>query len=237
VGFGIILVLNRANVGHPEEIVDFFSELGVNSIKINPINMIGDAQLTWDGMSITPDEYCEFLDTFVDCSVDKQVSLREYNLGEYLQHLIRRVHDYRCMRSNCGAGRSFFLIDAAGDVYPCAHSAGIPSWRLGKISDAPTGLAVLGAQNDIVQQFPRRLVEQIEDTRRCPWRHFCEGGCAVNAYQRSRTILAPDTLCSFYERFYPRLLERLASAPTRFQTLLDLTLGPQRASVVDSPLT
>ncbi|MGH2601837.1 MAG: SPASM domain-containing protein, partial [Dehalococcoidia bacterium] len=161
----------------------------------------------------------------------------EQNLVEYMQHLMRRVHNYRCMRSNCGAGRSFFLIDAAGEVYPCAHSAGIPSWRLGKISDAAGDLLGMSAEHDVMQLFPLRLVEQMDEPRRCPWRHFCEGGCAVNAFQRFGTILSPDTLCSFYELFYPRLLERLASAPARFQTLLDLTLGLQRASVVDFALT
>ena len=236
VQFGVILVLNRANVGHAEDLVDFFAELGVVSIKVNPISMIGDAQLAWDAMAITPDEYFEFLDTFVDCIVERRIALSESNLREYLQYLFRRIHDYRCMRSNCGAGRSFFLVDASGDVFPCAHSAGIPSWRLGTIGEAAGDFIGLGARNDVVQQFPLRLVEQIEATRSCPWRHFCEGGCAVNAYQQFGTIQAPDTLCAFYERFYPRLFERLATDPAKFQTLLDLTFGPAHASVVEFAL-
>jgi len=236
VTFGVILVLNRANVEHPEEIVDFFTEAGINSIKVNPISMIGDARLTWNDMAITGDQYFDFLDAFTERVIEKRVPLNESNLAEYLRYLVRRIHDYRCMRSNCGAGRSFFIVDASGDVYPCAHSAGIPSWRLGKVSDAAGDLVGMGAKNRFVQQFSLRLVEQIEDARRCPWRHFCEGGCAVNAYQRFGTIQAPDTLCSFYERFYPRLLERLAGEPERFQTLLDLVLGPERASVVDFAL-
>jgi radical SAM protein with 4Fe4S-binding SPASM domain len=236
VRFGVIMVLSRTNVGHPQAIIDFFGELGVESVKINPINMIGDAQSTWDRMGITSEEYFDFLETFIDYVVEMKAPLGEANLREYLQHLIRRVHNYRCMRSNCGAGRSFFVIDAKGDVYPCAHSAGIPSWRLGAIREAAGDLPTLGARNVVVQQFPLRLVERIAEARCCPWRHFCEGGCAVNAYQRFGTIQAPDTLCTFYERFYPRLLERLAGEPARFQTLLDLTLGPGQASVVDIAL-
>ena len=236
VRFGVITVLSRTNVGHPQAIVDFFGELGVAFIKINPINMIGDAEATWDRTGITPEDYFDFLERFINYSVESKAPLSESNLREYLQHLIRRVHNYRCMRSNCGAGRSFFLIDAKGDVYPCAHSAGIPSWRLGAIGEAAGDLPALGASNVVVQQFPVRLVERIAETRRCPWRHFCEGGCAVNAYQRFGTIHAPDTLCAFYERFYPRLLERLVREPARFQTLLDVTLGPGQASVVDIAL-
>jgi uncharacterized protein len=233
VRFGVIVVLSLTNIDDPQAMVDFFADLGVGSIKINPVNMIGDAQATWNRVGITPEQYFEFLEAFIDHCVSQRAPFGETNLREYLQHLIRRIHNYRCMRSNCGAGRSFFLIDAKGDVYPCAHSAGLSSWRLGRIGEAAGDLPALGARNSIVQEFPNRLVERITEARSCPWRHFCEGGCAVNAYQRFGTIQAPDTLCTFYERFYPRLLERLADEPDRFQTLLDLTLGAGQASVVD----
>lgn len=233
VSFGVILVLNRANVEHPNEIIDFFCELGVESLKINPINMIGHATRTWNRMAITSDEYFTFLDRFIERLIERQVQLSEGNLAEYLRYLVHRTHHYRCMRSTCGAGTSFFLVDAGGDVYPCAHSAGLPSWRLGTITEAAGDLIGLGAQNGVVKELPLRLVERIADTRLCPWRHFCEGGCAVNAYQRYGTIQAPDSLCAFYERMYPRLLERLAAAPRDFQELMDITLGRNRATVVE----
>jgi uncharacterized protein len=37
--FGTIVVLNRTNVAHPEELADFLTSLGVKSTKINPISM------------------------------------------------------------------------------------------------------------------------------------------------------------------------------------------------------
>ncbi len=234
--FGTILVLNRMNVRHPEEIADFMVELGIKSTKINPISLIGDAQSTWDEMAITTDEYFEFLDRFATHIVDKDLRLREANLAEYLKYLTFRAHDYRCMRSNCGAGSSFFLVDAKGDVYPCAHSAGIPEWRIGTVDEANGDLRQLGERNPIVTQFRNRLVEQIATTKRCPWRHLCEGGCAVNAYQKFGTILAPDVLCSFYERWYPRLLEWLTTNPGRFQQLLDVMLGKGQTEVVSVEL-
>jgi len=237
VPFGVIVVLSRANIADLEGLLSFFAELGVRSLKINPVNRIGDAQMTWDTLSITPDQYFDFIDSFVACLMQGRMSFSESNLAEYLKYLTRRRRDYRCMRSNCGAGQSFFVVDAAGDVYPCAHSAGIHAWRLGTITDAAGDLVSLGTRSEIVQHFPQRLVDQMEETRSCPWRHFCEGGCAVNAQQRFGTIHAPDTLCAFYERLYPRLLERLAAEPHRFQTLLDVTLGQGRASVVEFSLS
>jgi uncharacterized protein len=233
---GTILVLNRMNVGHPEEIADFMVEIGIRSTKINPISMIGDARSTWDEMAITTDEYFEFLDRFAAHVVDNDLRLREANLAEYLKYLTFRAHDYRCMRSNCGAGSSFFLVDAVGDVYPCAHSAGIPEWRIGTVDEADGDLRQLGGRNPIVAQFKDRLVDEIDTTKRCPWRHLCEGGCAVNAYQKFGTILAPDVLCSFYERWYPRLLDWLTTSPERFQRLLDVMLGKGQTTVVSVEL-
>ena len=236
VKFGTILVLNRANVPYPEEIADFFVDLGIKSTKVNPVNMIGDAQRTWDDMSISSDEYFEFLDRWIAHVTAHELPLNESNLGEYLRYLYRRIHDYRCMRSNCGAGESFFLVDASGDIYPCAHSAGIPEWRLGSIDKANGGRVALGREHPVIRSFSKRLVERMEDTRTCPWRHFCEGGCAVNAYQKFGTIVARDTLCSFYERIYPRLLEIMASDADRFQRLLDITFGAGRIGVVSFSL-
>lgn len=234
--FGTILVLNRVNVSYPREIADFLVEVGINSTKFNPISMIGDAQRTWDNMAITTDEYFEFLTAFVDYIVEAKLPVKEANLAEYLKYLVRRAHDYRCMRSNCGAGKSFFLVDAKGDVYPCAHAAGIPEWRIGTIDEAGGDLVQLGKRNPVVAQFRDRLVEKVPETRICPWRHFCEGGCAVNAYQKFGTLLAPDTLCAFYERIYPHLLELFATVPARFQTLLDLTFGKDQVRVVSFQL-
>ena len=231
--FGTIVVLNRTNVDHPEELADFLASLGVKSTKVNPISKIGDAQGTWGHLAIDADEYCGFLERFIDHILDQGLRLQESNLREYLKYLVRRMHDYRCMRANCGAGRSFFLVDASGDVYPCAHSAGIPEWKLGRLTDAKGDLPSMGKHNPVIAHFDERLVDRMEQTRGCPWRHFCEGGCAVNAYQRFGSILGPDTLCAAYERVYPALLTRLALMPARFQELLDLTFGGDQAQVVE----
>ena len=124
------------------------------------------------------------------------------------------------------------MIDAKGDVHPCAHSANLPEWQLGHVDDADGDLVGLAKNNSIIQQFQNRLVEQIPETKVCPWRHFCEGGCAVNAYQHHGGILAPDSRCSFYELMYPRLFERLAEDHREFQRLLDLNIGRGRVEVI-----
>jgi uncharacterized protein len=234
---GVIVVLSRANVDHAAEIADFLVAQDLHHVKINPVDLIGDAQRSWDSLAITSDEYFAFLEAFVDHILEADLNLAESNLSAYIEHLIFRKRKSRCLRSNCGAGKSFFLIDAKGDVYPCAHSANLPQWRLGAIEEAAGDLVGLGSKNAVVRQFSDRLVDRLPDTRACPWRHLCEGGCAVNAYQHYGGILAADSLCSFYERLYPRLLERLAMEPEAFQHLLDLTFGAGHAEVVSLDLS
>jgi len=236
IAVGVIVVLSRANVGHAAEIADFLVAQDVHHVKINPVDLIGDAQRNWHSLAITSDEYFAFVEAFVDHLIEAGLELAESNLAAYIEHLIFRTRKSRCLRSNCGAGKSFFLIDAKGDVYPCAHSANLPKWRLGTIEEAKGDLIGLGSKNPIVRQFSERLVDRLPDTRTCPWRHLCEGGCAVNAYQHYGGILAADSLCSFYERLYPRLLERLAMEPASFQRLLDLTFGAGHAEVISLDL-
>jgi len=232
IAVGVIVVLSRANAGHAAEIADFLVAQDLHHVKINPVDLIGDAQRSWDSLAITSDEYFAFMETFVNHILETGLDLAESNLAAYIENLIFRKRQSRCLRSNCGAGKSFFLIDAKGDVYPCAHSANLPEWRLGTIEEAEGDLVGLGSKNPIVRQFSERLVDRLPDTKTCPWRHLCEGGCAVNAYQHHGGILAADSLCSFYERLYPRLLERLAVKPASFQRLLDLTFGADHAEVV-----
>lgn len=233
---GVIVVLSRMNVGHPEEIADFLVAQKVHRAKINPIDRVGKAQHSWDKMSVSGNEYFVFMERFIDHVIDTSLILSEDNLAAYLGRLVFREHKTRCMRSNCGAGKSFFVIDAKGDVYPCAHSSNLPEWRIGNIDEAKGDLIRLGTCNSIVEQFHRRLVDQIPETTICSWRHFCEGGCAVNAYQHYDSILAPDPRCSFYELVYPWLFERLATEPQKFQHLLDLTIGKDRAEVISFDL-
>jgi uncharacterized protein len=239
VGFGVISVLTRHNVHHAERMVQFFSELNVNSVKINPVNLIGNAGKAWDEVGITGEEYFNFLDTFIEYTQSKEIQLREPNLSECIKNIVFRIHEYRCMRSNCGAGRSFFVTDANGDIFPCAHSTAIGSWKLGNIADAETagGLVSLGAKNRVVTAISKRMVDRMPATSSCPWRHFCEGGCAVNAFKAHGTVSSKDPLCSFYEKMYPRLFERLASSPVEFQDLLDRQLGKGVAEIRKFSLT
>lgn len=233
VRFGIITVLSRQTLRHPARMVRFYNDLGSRSVKLNPVNLIGDADSAWDTVGVTGQEYFEFLDELVDATLQTGVVLREGNLSECIRNLIFRVHEYRCMRSNCGAGQTFFVVDAKGDVFPCAHSTAIESWRLGSVKDAERagGFVALGERSDAVNAIASRLVDDMPATSSCPWRHFCEGGCAVNAFKQNGMIGSRDPLCSFYEKMYPRLLERLATSPTSFQTLLDSQLGSGIARV------
>jgi len=225
--FGTISVLTRHNVNHAERMVQFFSELGIRSVKINPVNLIGDADSTWDTIGISGEEYFEFLDTFLEATLQFRIKLKEANLAECIKNIVFRVHEYRCMRSNCGAGQTFFVVDSRGDIFPCAHSTAIESWRLGSLVDAERagGFAALGARSEPVNTIARRRVDDMPATSSCHWRHFCEGGCAVNAFKAHGAIASQDPLCSFYEKMYPRLFQRLAASPGIFQDLLDGQLG------------
>ena len=150
-------------------------------------------------------------------------AFEESTLEAIVRNLVARTRDYRCMRSPCGAGDDYLVVNAHGDVYPCARFVGDEGLRLGNVSD---GRPLEGRANDnrLVRQMRERTVACIPECRECTWRHLCEAGCALGA-RAHHGAGHPDPLCEFYRAIYPHMMAHLYHHPEMAQHFLPQAIG------------
>lgn len=220
VHFGVVLTVSRHNVSKAEDICEFLNNLQPNSIKINPVMRVGRAVYN-PSSTITAEEYLQFMQRIMTCLMSGQAVIREFILSEVVHRLISKFRDYRCMRGNCNAGATYFVIDPRGYVFPCAaitrqHAV------LGHVNDSMCALELLANRVDYLRRFTSRHPCSAQQCQDCSWRHFCLGGCALQALEEPSldfsSVLDPN--CCFFRGMYSFLLESLSTSPHDFERYL-----------------
>lgn len=201
-----LTVINRYNVHCAEKVVDYFLSLGSHLGMFLSTLKLGAAIDHWDDIGIEPYEFFGFMKQMVEHSREDR-HFECLMIKRMLDNLTKPTRDFRCMRSPCGAGLDYIVVDSKGDVYPCSHHVHRKELRMGNIADS-IPLHLYALQNGFLKEmFIKRRVRNIPQCSRCPWRHFCESGCALDSYYHYAHLLGPSTLCGYYKKMYPFLLQ------------------------------
>ena len=208
---GTLTVVGRHNIDRAEELLEFFTQLGLVGVRFNVIIAKGRGQDSWEEFGVTPGEYFEFMKTVIRY-IGRTRAFREANLQHLVRNLVMRRRNFRCMRSPCGAGLDYLVISSEGDVYPCVHWLREPGLKLGNVRELDS-LEWVFLSSSEVKEMASRITNRIPGCRQCEWRHFCEGGCALGARDWHGTLLSPSPLCEYYRTIYPFLLDYLAYDP------------------------
>jgi len=207
--FGLICVISRKNAGHIRQILDHFRSLGFVRVKINPVSKLGRAFNTWDELSVGPDEFLHIHKEYLKYVIEDSHPVIDDNTYFMLGNIGQKMHSYRCMRSQCGAGYSFFSIDPEGDIFPCDRYRDKDCLNLGNVRNAPA-MESLASGNKIVKKLSHRLTEKIELCRECDFKRLCEGGCTYETYYHSGKINVPHPWCSYFKEIYQELFKAIS---------------------------
>lgn len=209
-GNAAICVVSRANYRRLDKILAGYTELGLTGIKLNPVTCNGRARGDWERLALEPSEFLRFHTQYLDMVSDGDCSIVDENTATMLDIIGSRMHPYRCMRSQCGAGRDFMTFTANGDIYPCTQTRSKPKFRLGNIRE-------IDRLNDIWKNNPiiAKLTERhagivVSECRECSYKRFCEAGCPTASYEHFGTMDAPHPWCQYYRGIYGELFRRLA---------------------------
>ena len=211
VAFGALVVLNRSNVECVAELVDFLLDNGVTSFKLNPVSYLGTVRENWQDIGLEPAEVVRYFRELIDLLAARGYALLEANLLTMLDFLTSKQRTSRCHRVHCGAGDTFQVVSAAGDIYPCGRSTQSPAMRLGNIFDSGvTSLSEPARDNVQVIQIRDRRPRDFDDCASCPYRQFCQAGCSAQSFERYGTVRHKTPECTFFKTLYPHLMSVLS---------------------------
>lgn len=205
VGFGALVVLNRANGTDPLRLIDFLAENGIERVKINPIAFLGDARGNWDDLGLTQDQIIAYFKGFLHEIVAREAQLCEANVIDMIAHLISKRRTSRCLRTHCGAGDAFVAIAADGSIYPCGRATQSPGLRLGTVAEE-TDITAAGRRNPHIQAIQSRRPADFDDCGVCAYRALCQAGCSAQAFEKYGTVRHKTPECDFYKTMYPELM-------------------------------
>lgn len=216
--FGVLCVVTKNSCTRLDEILEHFEELGLRNVKLNPVFKLGRAQYGWDALAVEPGEYLEAHKAYLNYVTRAQSPVIEENTTYLLENLATKMHPYRCMRSQCGAGSDFLTFTAEGDVYPCSRYRTHPELRLGSVAELG-GLDGAWRANPVMVKLTNRRVETIPECEKCLYKRFCEAGCPLDSYSHFSTVSAPHPWCEYYKGIYAELFRRISVAPDMVGTL------------------
>jgi uncharacterized protein len=116
--------------GHdPSKVFKGMESLGVKRIELVPVS-------SFDPEFIPCDEDLEAYENFVMTYGRRFMRNKNYSRIPSLirfESCVRKYMGYNVSQVACGAGRSFFGVDADGSLYPCFRFIGIEGFKLGDI--------------------------------------------------------------------------------------------------------
>jgi His-Xaa-Ser system radical SAM maturase HxsB len=138
-GVNALVTLTRESLSYPTEIVDEYVRLGLRSIHLRYLNMLGTAQRSWKSISYSPEEYLDFWKKAmrrIQEHQEKGVKIGERMVNiMHLKMIQERDPNYLDLRSPCGAAIGQLAYDHNGDVFTCdeARMIGEDTFRIGNV--------------------------------------------------------------------------------------------------------
>lgn len=135
----MLCTITKESLKYPREIIDEYVSLGADRIALRPLSCLGNAQVQWDKIGYTPEEFNAFWKEAMDYILElnkKGRLFKERLTSVILTKLFKKENPgYVDLMSPCGAGRSVLAYMPNGDIYPCDEARMIHEdmFRMGNV--------------------------------------------------------------------------------------------------------
>jgi len=154
--------------------------------------------------SLSPQRYANLLRGLLDYYVEHRREMIIPSLDEVCQAVAFGESKVCTFRDCLGM---FLAIDPSGDIYPCQRFCGIPTYRLGALSEKPTLSQLLNSP--IAQRMAERQARVRAACADCGHVDYCLGGCAFNAWSKGDIARVKDPYCEAYKAIFDDIKQRL----------------------------
>lgn len=202
----VLCLISQVNVGQPQELYRYFSQLGLSDLQFIPL-VDDQRQRSGRPLAITGSQWGEFLCGLFDAWWPHGVGRIAIRHFDAIAAKLVLAEDHLCtLGSDC---RSYLVVDHEGSVYPCDFRVE-PDLKLGNVmTDSLEAMRT----SEAYRQFGRRKQDLPDACGRCPHLARCQGDCPVN-----RRPDGPSRLCDGWRQFF-------AHTEQRFDQLADLALA------------
>jgi uncharacterized protein len=209
---GVICVVSKANYWRIDKVLADYAQLDQTGIKLNPVSCHGRARQEWDALALEPEEFLEAHIKYLDLVVNEGCTVHDENTTIMVHILGTKMHPYRCMRSQCGAGRDFMTFAPNGDIYPCPQTRVNPEFRLANVLEVDR-LNDIWKNNPIMSKLAERQAGSISECKECTYKRFCEAGCPISSYEHFGSADAVHPWCRYYKGIYSEIFRILSEGP------------------------
>ena len=201
-----IVVINRANVNHPEQVYCEFKDRAID-MKLNPLARSGLAATPGAALDISAEEYGQFMTRIFDAwfdDPDPTISIEP--IRQHIARILNVPGAVHACHFTRGCHHSFLGIAPDGDLYPCGMFQGEPAFRYGNIhSMSPESIATTALFGRIEDREARVLV----GCSKCAFFDLCYGGCMFHSLKNSGLFEEKDYYCAGYKLYFEHVLRRI----------------------------
>jgi len=202
VEFNTLTLLSDRNVGRPDELFDFFIEIGSRYLQFIPCVELDRATGEIADFSITPQQYGEFMCRIFDRWYDygpQKLSIRDFE--SILSYCVTGKHTICTFDRQCSA---YIVIEHTGDVFCCDFFVE-PKWRLGNILETPIEKLAAGSKKRVFARGKQNLCNKCVV---CTHLAVCRGGCMKDRTPRDDSFSRESYFCESYKRFFDYTMPR-----------------------------
>jgi radical SAM protein with 4Fe4S-binding SPASM domain len=226
-GLSTITVVNRESVGIPDEVYDFFGEIGC-AFETYPMAPWGESngKAHIDEYGITPPQYGAWLsrvwDRYRDDPAPRTRPVFVHQLAAALA-LGQEMGNH--MAGGCAAGN--LVVSTDGTVSYCPALAGSRAHVYGNLFDGSLE-ALLGSA--IRAEVMRRQLLLPARCRTCRWAQVCRGGCPADALGFLGDATREDPYCDSYRLVLHHIERDLIRGAVPVPLQRDLQRAPRALS-------
>lgn len=202
---GAIVVVNKFNLGYPEEIFEFMYRHRIN-FSANPCSAKPTDPPETKSLTISYEEYSNFLMKLFDIWLKKDdPSFRIRPLEDIVKSILGGRPSFCKFRGEC---YRYLTIDSNGDIYPCDEFLET-SFVLGNLVSQDLN-EIFNSEGFRSYYSGRDVVRQA--CKECDWYDICNGGC-MREWESKKQIFTPESedFCKARQKLFSFVKGRLFS--------------------------